>query len=85
MSSLPQLKIKVSGQFHKASKHKNLLSTENFPLGNMGYQLERRAVHIRFGWFAATFCWPVRLAERYFLLNTWVKLGPGPMHNPTDF
>ena len=65
------------GQFHKAAKHKILLSLKNLGLAEMGYQPKYHAMYIGSDWFSAKFCLASKFAKQNFLLNSFMKLAPG--------
>ena len=68
------------GQFHKAAKHKILLSLKNLGLAEMGYQPKYHAMYIGSDWFSAKFCLASKFAKQKFLLNSIMKLAADPMY-----
>ena len=65
------------GQFHKAAKHRNLLSIKMFGLAKMGYQPKYHAMYIGSDWFSVEFCLAGKFAKQNFVLNSFMKLAPG--------
>ena len=63
-------------QFHKACKHTNLLSTEQFRLRETGYQPKIHKFYIVATGVCLSICLTKKFAKQYFLLNSFMKLGP---------
>ena len=68
-------------QFHKACKHRNLLSTEKYCLKETCYQPTLHWVYIGVTGAPLNFRLSKEFVKQYFLLNSYMKLGPGP-HTP---
>ena len=68
--------LRTRVQFHKAWKHKNLLSTENSCLAKIGYQSKNCTFTFAVTGIPLTSCLANNFAEQNFLPNRFKKLGP---------